>query len=98
MDIDFTKDDYKFIQCQCSSEGLMVRYYREFFNDNNIKEFYFSLFNEGFQGRKMYWKDKLRLIWKIIKTGQPYTDQLILHEQDTKKLVDFLNEKLNEKI
>jgi len=36
------------------------------------------------------WHYRLRQIWKIIRTGEPYEDQFVLQKKDTPKLVEFL--------
>lgn len=42
------------------------------------------------------WHYRLRQIWKIIRTGEPYEDQFLLRKQDTPKLVEFLKPDENE--
>lgn len=56
------------------------------------KSFYISMWNYG----KTYvsFREKLRLIWKIIRTGEPFSDQVTLNEEEAKKLVDFINERI----
>ncbi len=36
---------------------------------------------------------KMRQIWKIIRTGEPYEDMFVLSVEDAKRLVDFLKKR-----
>jgi hypothetical protein len=43
------------------------------------------------------WHYRLRQIWKIIRTGEPYEDQFVLRKQDIPKLVEFLRKEGTDK-
>jgi hypothetical protein len=54
-------------------------------------EVYLSYWKEGLSAKKMNWKGRLKLIWKIITTGTPYSDMVILSRKTAKSLANYLN-------
>jgi hypothetical protein len=81
------KTSSEFFICDCYSEGILVTKYK------NEDEFYFSFFKRGYAGNKLSWKDKLRYILQIIKTGIPFEDEVILNKTKIASLVKFLSKK-----
>ena len=60
-----------FYECDCHTEGLIT--------DEDEDFIFISLWNLGFMdSKKLCLKDKLRLIWNIIKEGKPWTDEIVL--------------------
>jgi hypothetical protein len=76
----------EYIECSCHSEGIQVWHEREF------KMTYLSLFSLGMGRRKMPWRTRLRCIWKLIKEGTCFNDQLILDETGLIRLRQVLTE------
>jgi len=62
----------KFINCSCGSETILL----EKFEDE--ESIYVSLFGRGLNIKRYNLSDKIRHIWQIVKTGFPYTDELVL--------------------
>lgn len=73
----------KFTVCACFSEGLRVSYFPE------DKEFYVSIWEHKGSG-KACWSHRLKHIWRILRTGQPWEDEIIISEQDAGELGQFL--------
>jgi hypothetical protein len=76
----------KFFMCECSSHALSVTK----FEDED--EFYFSIWHEAALER-LSLLQRIRYIWKILKSGSPYGDQLILSSEKIESLINFLNKK-----
>jgi hypothetical protein len=73
------------INCECESHALEVE---RLFED---KEYYLSMWNRGRSYFPMSFRERLRWCWNILKTGVPYTDQMILNDEEMNKIIDFVN-------
>lgn len=76
--------DSKFLICDCYEHGLLV----EKFKDEN--EVSLSLFERGLKGRILSWSERLRWCWQIVRYGRPWSDYVILSEENQKQLKEFL--------
>lgn len=75
-----------FIRCNCDSEVLAVRYDGEYdLLDLCILE------TKGSFQYKMTWWNRLRYIYQVLKTGQPFSDQIVLEHEQIQELAGFLN-------
>jgi hypothetical protein len=77
--------DSIFLICDCYGHGLLVEKY------NDEKKVSLSLFERGLDGRILSWRDRLRWCWQILRHGMPWSDYIILNEENQKQLKDFLN-------
>ena len=78
--------DSIFLICDCYDHGLLVeKYERE-------EEVCISLFERGLKGRTLSFTERLKWCWHIIRYGKPWSDFIILNEENQKKLKEFLNE------
>lgn len=59
---------------------------------SNEDEVYMSLFGRGLNLKRYSLKDRIRHIWQILKTGFPYTDELVLSKERVKELIKALTE------
>jgi len=75
----------EFITCSCGTEGVYIVKYK------GEEETYLSMFSRGINPVKTSFLQKIRYIWKLIKTGTPYEDELVLNKKDLKKLLVVLN-------
>ena len=82
----------EFIICGCHGEGYMFTWYEK----DDIPALYISLWKEGIGHYDHNWRHRLRHIWQIIRTGEVYTDQLILEEKQVVKLIDVCQTFLRE--
>ena len=80
----------EFFECDCSTHALHVAKFED------EPEFYFAIWHRG-RVDKPQWSVRLKLIWKIISTGTPYGDEVVLSGNNAKKLIDFISKNLNEK-
>lgn len=76
----------KTFNCECGSEVLQLVYDEEF---KQLDVSIYSLHN------KLSFIQKLKHCWKVLTTGEPYSDQLILNQQSIADIVDFLIEVQN---
>lgn len=70
------------IKCDCGEEMLTI-------NDDYPFGFHVAMFDR--YCTKYTWRHRLHLIWRIIRHGKPYTDQICLSYDHAKELVDFMN-------
>lgn len=75
-----------FIKCECSSHALEV------VNDPENSEYSIAIWNYGNYSQAPFsWKERLRWCWRIIYTGNPWADSVILNEAGKMKLISALN-------
>lgn len=67
-----------YIECDCHNEVLVVT------PDAALEEIYLAIW--GPRTRKPGWRTRLRFIWNIIRTGQPYEDQFVLNKEGARTL------------
>lgn len=75
-----------FIRCACENELLVVRYDKEW----NTIELSMYETQYSFNNKMTFWQ-KVRYIYRLLKTGQPYTDQILLKKEQIEELKGFLN-------
>lgn len=73
-------------KCTCGSEAIEVQYWK----DDPDLEFYFSYWTEGFH-HPMCWRERLRWCWRVLTTGNPWADRIILNSTQAKRIADFIN-------
>ena len=72
------------IMCDCHGEAIQVEYEKE------DDQFYFSLWHQGFDNNHLSWWQRLRWTWRILTTGNPWTDLVILSPEKAKKIRNFI--------
>ena len=74
-----------FIPCSCETEGLYITKYED------EPETYVAIFKHGYNPKcKSLW-NKVRYIWQIVATGQPFGDDIVLSKSDALRLSSLLN-------
>ncbi len=73
----------KFYECACNSEGIMISYEHE---DDEFKQLDMAFFNNGFNGKQLGFKERLRWAWHILRKGLPWIDCVILDKKTAKEL------------
>lgn len=74
-----------YLECDCHNEIIRV--------ERHGKEFWFSFWQAGFYSKEKYnLIERIILAFKVLKTGIPYTDMVILSNKQIEKLVYFLKE------
>jgi hypothetical protein len=76
---------WKFIECDCMSEGVMVS------TDSDDPTVYVAFFGNFFD-RTFGLGQRLRFAWHVLTTGKPYTDMVCLTTAKARELALTLNE------
>ncbi len=74
-----------YLKCQCYGSMLECQYDEEF-KDCNI-----TIWQRGRNG-VLSWQNRIRWIWEIIKTGNPWGDDIMLTKEDALKLANYIQE------
>ena len=67
--------------CDCGSESVVVTRWK----DDEYKEIYLSMWGMRYR-HQISLSEKWRHIWRIIKEGYPYEDDIVLHPDSAKAL------------
>ena len=81
------RDKSLMVKCECSCEVI------EFQNWSDDKQFYVTLWKSGFS-RPMSLYQRIRWAVRVIVTGDPWGDQIILSSANAKKISKFISENL----
>ena len=76
--------DELLVECDCGQEILLI-------TDDNDCMFFLAMFERNYTRS---WRNRLRLIWRIIRHGKPYADQMCFTDDKAKEIVKFLTERL----
>jgi len=92
------EEKYLIVKCDCGSEALEVQYWLNDDAKNKYPdEFYFAFWHYGFE-RPLCWRERLRWCWRILRTGNPWADSILVFPTKAKQIADFINENIsNEK-
>ena len=78
---------YKFYECGCHGEGLMMSYEM----GDEFPEVDIAFFQQGLTGRHpLCFKERLRWAWYLLKTGRPFLDEVMLSQAIAKELAEDL--------
>ena len=73
------QDEQEFFLCSCGAEGILISRYSE------DKEIIVSIL-EYRSPPYFDWRNRLRYIWNVIRTGYPYSNDVILNQSDALRL------------
>jgi len=77
----------KYIKCSCGSELISL----EKWDDDQY--IYLSFWERGFKdNNKLTFSERLRWCWKILKSGQPFTDSIVLDSDGMDDMVKAIEE------
>lgn len=71
-----------YIPCDCHHEVLNLEH------EKGEEEVYFSIYY--YSAFRVPWNIRLRSIWRTLRIGYPYGDQLVLSKENTKELINTL--------
>lgn len=84
---------YKFIECDCGAEGIMLSS-EDCLTDNPAengqRQIYLAFFQNGWNGKELTFKQKLRWTWQIWTKGIPFGDTVVLNVGNALLLVNHL--------
>lgn len=76
----------KTIKCSCYSELLHLEW------DEELKLLDLSIWAHYGSKNKLSWRQRLRYCWRILTSGKPYGDQMILDKESISAIVEYLNQ------
>jgi hypothetical protein len=76
-----------YLSCSCGGEIISI----DRFEDD--PQIYLAVWK---QHPTLTWKSRLRWIWNLLVTGEPYADDVVLDIEDAKKLVEILNDHIHQ--
>jgi len=79
------------LPCDCSTHSLQID------RINEWKCFEISVWHLGHCSRPLTWKERIRWIWRILTTGNPWADSVILKDSDMLKISKFTNKQFTKK-
>jgi hypothetical protein len=82
------KDNSKWFVCECSGEAIRVEKYQ----DENITEFWFSLYRHGKWNPGIRWR--IKAAFRVLIKGEIHEDQVIFSKETTDKLNNYLTREL----
>ena len=74
------------LPCDCYTHELAVSY------DKDTDCFELAYWQRGKGEQPWSWKTRLKMIWDIITTGNPYADMIILKRKNMYKLYEYIGE------
>lgn len=83
------KDSEIFFKCDCHGEGMFVTRFED------EEEFYFSYWAQGLCPRNMTLRQRIRLCWKVLWTGEAFEDEIILHKDKAGEMAVWINSEIN---
>jgi len=84
------KDEKIFIECDCFSEGIMLETWAE------DKQLCISIWKRGIHPQKRGWSYRLKYIWQILRGKELYSDEIILNNEKSAKVRDWLNAQIKD--
>lgn len=76
------------IQCGCHTERLIVSKWTDEVYPDEVS---FCMWNmSGYDPSKLMWRFRWRAIWRIIRKGEPYLDQVAVAEDEARQLGQWL--------
>ena len=74
------------VHCECGSEAIQITKWAD------ESEVYMSWWTRGHGGNMPIWRFQLQHIWHIIRKGTPYSDDIVLSQDETKTLIVALQD------
>ena len=71
------------IKCDCHGHSIELEHNDEF-NEIELSVWYY-----GNDDRELRWKERFRWCWRILRTGMPWTDMIILTHEKMDKIVKW---------
>lgn len=84
-----------FIKCQCSSHCFEIEREADMWGENNeSKYFNLTFWTYGRSNEILSWKERLRWMWNIFRTGKPWSDGIIIDDDQAKQITTYINKHL----
>src|SRR6056297_2892980 len=86
-------EKYIYLDCACGAHAMKVTCWLDYHgNDNELydQEWGFAMFKQEFVNKPSLWQ-RLKIAWKVIRTGTMHDDQLLLSTEEAEKLEGFIH-------
>lgn len=74
------------VKCECCCSSLELEYDNEL-DPNTIS---CTLWVRHNAGRPLTWMERFRWIWRLLITGNPWSDHVLLNKKSARKVLNFL--------
>ena len=78
------------VKCECGGEAIEVAHWA---NAEAPDDFCFAWWKQGFK-HPMSWRERIRWCLNILRTGNPWEDNIIVNQDQAKQIADFINQEL----
>jgi hypothetical protein len=83
--------DSLFIKCDCLACSFELSRVEETYDKGPpIKMFELSVWQLIDTNRPFGWRERIRWAWRIISTGMPWADMIIISDEKAKKVAQFI--------
>lgn len=84
-----------YLKCECQCGIFHInRIIDKIDNHHDYEQYELSIFKRTPEHLKVSWKNRFRWIWKILTTGEVWTDYILLNRENAVKLDQYLNSHL----
>lgn len=83
------------VKCECSTCSLEICRIEESYDKGEaFKTFEVSVWRLASGDRPLGWKERFRWAWRVLRTGMPWSDMIILSDDNARKVAKFINKYL----
>jgi hypothetical protein len=81
------------LTCDCGAHILQVNCHLDFYDDGKryFQEWNFAAFDYAGLGKPTLWH-RIRVAWRYLRKGEMHKDQVILNEEEAKRLGEFIEQ------
>jgi hypothetical protein len=58
--------------------------------DDVLERYHVTIWKHGNQYPAMAWSERIKFIWRLLTTGKPYGDEVILSQREANRLGSFV--------
>jgi hypothetical protein len=93
MKLESKTEESLFEKCGCTCHLFEIQRYIDKWGEYEEKGFNLSYWNMG-RDNILCWKDRLKWIWRIFQTGNPFSDGVMINDKQAKEIADYINKHL----
>ena len=90
------QDSTEIFKCDCHTEGILVHWDEGFPDCEDSAGVELAFWQMGHNYGGYNWRYRLRHIWRILKTGRPYTDMVMMKPDTAKAFAERILEIIKE--
>lgn len=89
------KNKSLFLKCQCSGHLFELERFVDNWTGGHDEGFNLTFWNCGYNNNILCWRERWNWIWNIIRTGKPWSDGVIINNEQAKEIVNYINKHLS---